>query len=121
MNTSGSLFPAAECPPRDRARTKQQPYGGGDWVIEFDRPEPDLPPFTTLAWRLCHLASGMTMRADYTTGTRAMTWEDYRARQCGWWDASPTRMRHVAGDARRDDRCGPDQVGRSQFPRGLDP
>src|SRR5262245_56338730 len=57
--------------PADRA------YGGGPWVVEFTRPEPDPPPFTTLAWRLCHLASGMLQRADYTVGAHAMTRADY--------------------------------------------
>ncbi len=108
--------------PRDRSRAGT-PMGGGDWVIEFDRPEPDPPPFTTIAWRICHLALWMTIRADYTVGTRAMTWDDYvipgRAATAiaalvtagAAWRAALTS----AADADLD------QIGRSQNPWGLDP
>ena len=30
--------------------------GGGEFVIDFAFPEPTPPPFTTIAWRLCHIA-----------------------------------------------------------------
>ncbi|MFN8514896.1 MAG: DinB family protein [Chloroflexia bacterium] len=33
-------------------------YGSGAWQLERAYPEPEPAPFTTLAWRLCHLASG---------------------------------------------------------------
>jgi hypothetical protein len=117
--------PASGCwSVRRREQTEaKHPYGGGGWVIEFERPEPDPPPFTTLAWRLCHLACGMTLRADYTTGSRAMTEADYLVpgsaegglasldAACSAWRATLVAMT----DADLD------QVGRSQFPRGLDP
>ena len=103
--------------PADRA------YGGGPWVVEFTRPEPDPPPFTTLAWRLCHLASGMLQRADYTVGAHAMTRADYvvpatavdgiasLTTACAAWHDVLT----VTTDADLD------QIGRCQFPQGLDP
>lgn len=33
--------------------------GGGDFTIDFAWPEPDPPPVTTIAWRLCHLLVGV--------------------------------------------------------------
>ncbi len=33
--------------------------GGGDWVIDFDQPEPSPAPVTTIAWRLGHLIVGV--------------------------------------------------------------
>ena len=97
--------------------------GGGEWALELDSSPPDPPPFTTLAWRLNHLASGIALRADYLDGTRAMTWDDYQvpdtavgaidtlASVSGAWRS----MLDNATDADLD------QVGRSSFPWGLDP
>jgi hypothetical protein len=33
--------------------------GRGDHVVEFAFPEPDPPPFTTIAWRMAHLVVGV--------------------------------------------------------------
>jgi len=33
--------------------------GGGDFVLEYARPEPEPPPVTTIAWRLAHLITGV--------------------------------------------------------------
>lgn len=108
--------------PRDEIRTSAS-LGGGEWLLEFDRPEPDPPPFTTIAWRMGHLASGIALRADYTTGTKTMTWDDYQmpgaavraqvalADACAAWREALTSA----------DDDGLSQVGRSQFPWGLDP
>ena len=108
--------------PRGQSRSGR-PAGGGDWVMDFDSPAPDPPPFTTLAWRLCHLAGALALRADHTTGTRALTWDDYPMPGSAGdgiaalvaagaaWRAGLTN----ATDADLD------QVGRSRFPWGLDP
>lgn len=109
---------------RPRAETHiRQAYGGGPWVIESARPAPDPPPFTTLAWRLCHLACGLVLRADYTIGTHAMTRADYivpanatdgiasLAAACADWYAALL----ATTDADLD------RIGHCQFPYGLDP
>lgn len=52
--------PVAACwsiRPRAEAKTPMAD-GKGDWVIDFAYPEPDPPPFTTIAWRLFHIAVG---------------------------------------------------------------
>src|SRR4051812_42998170 len=33
--------------------------GGGEMVAEFEIPEPAVPPFTTIAWRLAHVIVGV--------------------------------------------------------------
>jgi hypothetical protein len=33
--------------------------GGGAYVMEYARPEPDPPPVTTIAWRLAHIIVGV--------------------------------------------------------------
>jgi hypothetical protein len=40
------------------------------------------PPFTTIAWRLCHLGSGLTARANHHFGDRSLTWANF-------WDREP--------------------------------
>lgn len=44
--------------PRARARTSRQ-AGSGDYVREFEDPEPDPVPVTTIAWRLGHVIAGV--------------------------------------------------------------
>src|SRR5215213_3458837 len=34
-------------------------YGAGDYVIEYELPEPSPPPVTTVAWRLGHIIVGI--------------------------------------------------------------
>lgn len=41
--------------PRGTA-TSSDPRGAGGWVIDWEYPEPDPPPVTTIAWRLGHIA-----------------------------------------------------------------
>lgn len=43
---------------RPRAEAVTRPWGGGDMVIDFEYPEPDPPPVTTIAWRLAHVIVG---------------------------------------------------------------
>jgi hypothetical protein len=54
---------------RDRAATPKA-YGPGEWLLDFDSPEPDPAPVTTIAWRLGHLASGFAGRWHWTFGER---------------------------------------------------
>lgn len=44
--------------PRDQATTSMA-AGAGDWVIDFEHPEPLPAPVTTIAWRLGHLIVGV--------------------------------------------------------------
>jgi len=74
--------------------------GSGDWGLDSARPShPWPPPFTTIAWRLGHLSEMLTLRADHTMGSHALT-EDALVSA---------------------DEAALDMVGRSTFPYGSDP
>ena len=108
--------------PREQNQTNLA-FGGGDWVLEGARPAPDPPPFTTIAWRICHLAIFMHARADYTIGTKALAWDQFTIPETA---AAGRATLTKAGTFWREaltsaDDDALDQVGRSSFPRGLDP
>lgn len=52
-----------------RAVVEGQWYGGAPAVTP--------PPFTTIAWRLCHLGAGLAMRANHHLGNRSFTREQF--------------------------------------------
>jgi hypothetical protein len=41
-----------------------RPDGAGRWTIDGGRPEPVPPPFTTIAWRMVHIATNMASRTS---------------------------------------------------------
>lgn len=106
---------------RGRSRTNH-PFGKGAWVMDLEYPEPEIPPLTTIAWRMCHLSNGLFQRANYTTGSRSLAWDEYEiastaqsaidllVKGAQTWRAALTS----AQDAELD------QVGYSQYPWGLD-
>ncbi|PZT70112.1 DinB family protein [Streptomyces sp. SW4] len=54
--------------------------GSGEWGRDAaPYPHPWPPPFTTLAWRLSHLAEMLTISADHTAGEHRLTRDDYRS------------------------------------------
>jgi hypothetical protein len=62
--------------PRATAATRMA-AGRGDLVIDFEYPEPVPAPFTTIAWRLGHIGSGVLgFRADNHFGTGAPTFDE---------------------------------------------
>jgi hypothetical protein len=62
------------------------PDENGRWVIDYALPEPDPSPFTTIAWRLVHVAACKIMYHEYAFGPGQLTWDGL---------AIP----HTAGDA----------------------
>ena len=108
--------------PRGQARTARS-FGGGDWVYEADIPAPEPPPFTTIAWRIGHLACFITLRADYTIGTKSMRAETFDFP--GTAEAAIAALGHAGARWREAltsaSDADLDQVGRSSFPWGLDP
>jgi DinB family protein len=61
--------------PRSAATTKLA-AGKGDLVIDFEYPESTPTPFTTIAWRLGHIGSGVLgFRADNHFGTGAPSFD----------------------------------------------
>jgi hypothetical protein len=48
----------------------------GRWVIDYALPAPDSPPFTTIAWRLVHVAACKIMYHEYAFGPGELTWDE---------------------------------------------
>jgi DinB superfamily len=98
--------------------------GAGDWGRDSTYgSHPSPPPFSTIAWRLNHLAEMLARRADYTIGDHSLTADVYRipgsaidgiaALKTG--AASWRKALITADDAALD------MVGRSTYPDGGDP
>ncbi|MGW8379090.1 DinB family protein [Streptomyces sp. ODS28] len=97
--------------------------GAGEWGRDAaSNPHPWPPPFTTLAWRLSHLAEMLTLRADHTSGTRAMTREQYV--QSGTAEGAIAALDSGAAAWRATltgvDDAGLDTVGLCTLPYGSD-
>lgn len=98
--------------------------GAGEWGRDSTYgSNPSPPPFSTIAWRLNHLAEMLARRADYTIGDHSLTADGYRipgsaidgiaafkTASASWRKALTT-----ADDAALD------MVGRSTYPDGSDP
>ncbi|MBT2526426.1 DinB family protein [Streptomyces sp. ISL-99] len=98
--------------------------GAGDWGRDLTpAPHPWPPPFNTIAWRLDHLSELLTLRADHTIGSHALTRDDYRAGAdaagaIAAFDAGATVWREALLSA---DDLALDTVGHSTCPHGSDP
>ncbi|MGW8359061.1 DinB family protein [Streptomyces wedmorensis] len=86
-------------------------------------PHPEPAPFTTIAWRLSHLAELLALRADHTNGSHSLTRDDYRV---SGDVATAVKAFSAAADAWRgallsaDDEAL-DTVGHCTYPHGSDP
>jgi DinB superfamily len=97
--------------------------GAGDWGRDAAPwPHPWPPPVTTIAWRLSHLSEMLTLRADYTNGSHALTRDTYRS---SGDVAGAVAAFDDAGRAWREallscDEAALDTVGYSAYPYGSD-
>ena len=101
---------------RARAQARSPMAGGaGDIVCDFAWPEPDPPPFTTIAWRLAHVSIGIfAMRAAWhfagpAVSYQSATYPPHAADALNLLDESYTRW--VQGIAGLDDDSLFDPVG----------
>jgi hypothetical protein len=46
----------------------------GRWTYHYELPEPDPSPFTTIGWRLTHVATCKVMYHEYAFGPGELTW-----------------------------------------------
>jgi DinB superfamily len=46
----------------------------GSWDYDYEEPDPEPAPFTTIGWRLHHVASCKVMYHEYAFGPRRRTW-----------------------------------------------
>ena len=97
--------------------------GAGEWGRDGYRDkEPYPPPFTTIAWRASHLTEMLAMRADYTTGSRSLTQDNYVVQ--GDADGAVVALA-AAVESWRDtllacDDADLDTIGHSAYPYGSD-
>jgi hypothetical protein len=47
----------------------------GRWRYDYAFPDPEPAPFTTIAWRINHIATCKLMYHEYAFGPRALTWD----------------------------------------------
>ena len=50
----------------------------GTWGYDYAFPDPDPSPFTTIAWRISHIATCKIMYHEYAFGPRKLTWPELR-------------------------------------------
>jgi hypothetical protein len=72
----------------------------GRWWIDYEDPAPDPPPFTTIAWRLVHVAACKLMYYEYAFGEGRLTWDGLliphtAADAIAWLEEGRARLRHV--------------------------
>jgi hypothetical protein len=48
----------------------------GTWIADFADPDPDPAPFTTIGWRLVHIADCKVMYHEWAFGLRELTFPD---------------------------------------------
>jgi hypothetical protein len=61
-------------PVRDCWTVRRRP--NGLWMVDYPDVHPDPPPFTTIAWRLDHLAECKVMYHEYAFGAGRLTWPE---------------------------------------------
>ena len=100
------------------------PYGAGDWLLDFDRGHPQPEPVTTIAWRLGHLISMYQDRWEWTFGSRSIAPEVTTEFTPSPDEALATLWAEVDRFAKSVDAMTDEQLdvpGFGQYPYGLDP
>jgi hypothetical protein len=98
-------------------------YGAGEWVLDFEQPEPVPAPMATIAWRLGHLYAGFSGRWEWTFGGRAKGREAIEFAPTAkemldrFWPLMDQWQASLA--AMTDEQL--DMIGFGQYPGGLDP
>jgi len=53
-----------------------RPLPDGRWTADYEQPDPAPPPFTTIGWRLVHVAGCKIMYHEYAFGPGRLTWDE---------------------------------------------
>ena len=48
----------------------------GRWTYDYEEPDPEPAPFTTIAWRVIHIATCKVMYHEYAFGAGRLTWDE---------------------------------------------
>jgi hypothetical protein len=107
---------------RRRAEATTTAIGKGEWVFEDERNNPTPAPFTTIAWRLCHVAIWQMARCDYTFGTKSFAAHEIELPGCAAAALDFLERSHQAWRAGLTTLTDADLdvVGLSSYPDGLD-
>ncbi|NIN64787.1 MAG: DinB family protein [Anaerolineae bacterium] len=70
----------------------------GHWIVDYADPAPDPPPFTSIAWRLVHVAACKVMYHEYAFGRGKLTWDELEiphtaADAIAWLEEGHARLR----------------------------
>jgi DinB superfamily len=90
--------------PRTEATTKFA-NGRGEWVVDYDLPEPDPAPFTTIGWRVLHLTLVIAGYLDVLDGYGGdVPWDEYEipgTAQGGiaFWESQTQRLLATCSNA----------------------
>jgi len=109
--------------PRGEAASPD-PWGAGDWQIDWDRGHPRPEPVTTIAWRLGHLISMYNDRWEWTFGSRSIAPEVNTDFTPSADEALRTLWERIDRFAKAVADMTDEQLdvpGFGQFPYGLDP
>lgn len=102
-----------------------RPAGDGRFTIDWAWPAPEPPPFTTIAWRLCHIGSSVLgLRANAHFGDGALTidriqWPGTAADAIAFVEAGYAAWRQgLAGldEAGLSRPCGPAEGPYAEYP-----
>ena len=79
--------------------------GGGEWVADYAGADLDPPPFTTIAWRMNHVASIAWVWTDHVLGNGGPQWDDHDVPHTAdaavaWWDEGCRGFRDAAAALR---------------------
>lgn len=108
--------------PREQCRTAHS-HGRGDWVFEYEPRDPQPAPLRSIAWLMWHVSECCTGRADWTTGAHTLRPDDLDAPPTAEGGQAQLRAAFARWRAVFDALAPEEyaQVGRSQYPGGLDP
>jgi hypothetical protein len=72
----------------------------GRWWVDYETPDPEPPPFTTIGWRLVHVALCKVMYHEHAFGDGKLTWDDLSfpgtaAGAIAWLEEGHARLRAV--------------------------
>ena len=70
----------------------------GRWSVDYADAAPDPPPFTTIAWRLVHVAACKVMYHEYAFGPGRLAWDELEiphtaADAIAWLEEGHARLR----------------------------
>lgn len=90
--------------------------GKGEWVSDYAIPDPAPPPFTTIAWRLVHIAYDAWMWEDHVFGDGRLFWDDYEIPHdadsaVGWWEKGSKRFRARVAELQDEEPARTDPLG----------